>query len=63
MSPHKVLCRLSCRFNVEFSPVMEHKICGKGIFRFAAMDLIYIFLALAVEPCMKAFRGVLTAEH
>lgn len=61
MSSHKVICSPTRGFNVEFPPVMISKIRAERIFRFAAMYLINILLALAVESGVKIKRNVLAA--
>ena len=48
MNPDKVLRSLPRRFDIKFPPVMKRKISPERIFRLDAMELIYVFLALAV---------------
>ena len=63
MCTNEMPCRLPCGFDVEFPPVMEHQVRRKWIFRFTAMHLVYVLLALAVETCVEIHRDFLTAKN
>ena len=62
MCSNEILRSSPCSLYVEFSSVVQHKICCEGIFRLAAMYLIDILLSLTVEPRMKIRRCILTAQ-
>ena len=50
-------------FDVERTAVMVGEVGGERVFRFAAMHLVDVLLALAVKTCVEFHWHVLTAEY